>query len=237
MLTLTGAQTAQGTAQVSDNTTERLSQKAYQAIRGALKSGELRPGQRLILRPLASKLGLSATPVREALLRLVSEQALGLDERNSVLVPMLGTDELEELQELRCDLEGRAAAVVAERATAQQIAALEQLHAELRAAVESGDREVAIDRNEAFHHYILKASGRPTLVRMVDALQVRLGPLEALSASGRSELPEDNPHQRLIDALRARDPAEARAAIVESIVESFRALRRTVAPGRAFSNA
>ncbi len=92
----------------NDTSPERLSQRAYQAIRVALRSGELRPGQRLILRPLAAKLGLSATPVREALLRLVSEQALGLDERNSVLVPTLGADEIEELRELRLDLEGRA---------------------------------------------------------------------------------------------------------------------------------
>ena len=103
---------------------ERLSQRAYQAIRVSLQNGELQPGQRLILRPLASKLGLSATPVREALLRLVSEQALGLDERNSVLVPMLGGEDLDELEELRTDLEGRAAAVAATRASAADIATL-----------------------------------------------------------------------------------------------------------------
>ena len=217
----------------TEATAERLSQRAYQAIRVALRSGELRPGQRLILRPLAAKLGLSATPVREALLRLVSEQALGLDERNSVLVPTLGADELDELRELRIDLEGRAAAVVAERATGQQIQILEDIQAKLRDAVAAGDHVEALAQNDAFHHEILVRSNRPTLVKMVDALQVRFGPLNALLETFDAAVPADHPHERLLEALAARDPAAARAAIVTDIESSFRNLRAALSVSRA----
>ncbi len=221
------------TTLATEGTAERLSQRAYQAIRVALRSGELRPGQRLILRPLAARLGLSATPVREALLRLVSEQALGLDERNSVLVPTLGSDELDELRELRIDLEGRAAAVVAERATAQQIHIFEGIQAKLREAVASGDRAEMLAQNDAFHHEILARSNRPTLLKMVDALQVRFGPLNALLESFDNPITPDHPHERLLDALRARDPAAARAAIVSDIESSFQNLRSALSVGRA----
>ena len=204
---------------------ERLSQRAYQAIRVALRSGELRPGQRLILRPLAAKLGLSATPVREALLRLVSEQALGLDERNSVLVPTLGTDELNELKDLRLDLEGRATAVLAERATGRQVEVLENIQAGLREAVASGDRAEMLARNDDFHHEILARSNRPTLVRVLDALQVRFGPMNAMLESFGDAITSDHPHERMIAAFRAHDPVAARAAMVADIEASFQNLR------------
>ncbi len=217
---------------VTEAAAERLSQRAYQAIRVALRSGELRPGQRLILRPLAAKLGLSATPVREALLRLVSEQALGLDERNSVLVPTLGADELDELRELRIDLEGRAAAVVAERATGHQVQILEDIQGKLREAVAGGDRAEALAQNDAFHHEILARSNRPTLLKMVAALPVRFGPLNALLEEFENPVPADHPHERLLEALRARDPVAARTAIVTDIETSFGNLRRALSVGR-----
>ncbi len=216
----------------SEASAERLSQRAYQAIRVALRSGEFRPGQRLILRPLAAKLGLSATPVREALLRLVSEQALGLDERNSVLVPTLGAEDLAELKELRIDLEGRAAAVVAERATGQQVEILENIQASLREAVAAGDEAEALIRNDAFHREILARSNRPTLIKMIDALEVRFGPLNALLESFANPIPSDHPHERLLDALRARDPVAARAAIVADIETSFENLKGALSLGR-----
>ncbi len=215
----------------NDASAERLSKRAYQAIRVALRSGEFRPGQRLILRPLAAKLGLSATPVREALLRLVSEQALGLDERNSVLVPTLGAEELDEIKELRIDLEGRAASVVAERATAQQVQVLEDIQARLRDAVAAGDRAGMLAQNDAFHHEILARANRPTLVKMIDALEVRFEPLNALLEPAADHVASDHPHERLLEALRARDPVAARAAIVADIENSFESLRSALSIG------
>ena len=88
---------------------ESLSQRAYMQIRRSLTSSRLCPGHRLILRPLAAELGLSPTPVREALLRLVSEQALCLDERGSTIVPVMNKADFGELTEMRGDLEARAA--------------------------------------------------------------------------------------------------------------------------------
>ena len=213
---------------------ERLSQRAYQAIRVSLQNGELQPGQRLILRPLASKLGLSATPVREALLRLVSEQALGLDERNSVLVPMLDGEDLDELEELRTDLEGRAAAVAARRLSADQLAELDAIQAELETARRAGDAEAVLEANALFHRAILVLSGRPTLLRVVDGVQARLGPVFAMARDAEMEEFAEHPHRRILQALRARDGEAAREAMVADIGVSFRRLRRALA-GRAMS--
>ena len=208
---------------------ERLSQRAYQAIRVSLQNGELQPGQRLILRPLASKLGLSATPVREALLRLVSEQALGLDERNSVLVPMLGGEDLDELEELRTDLEGRAAAVVARAATPAQLTELNQLQDELEEAEGDRDIEGALAVNALFHRSILQLSRRPTLVRVVDGVEARLGPILAMTREAALDSFAEHPHRAILRALGARDAEAARAAMMADIGLCFARLRRALA--------
>ena len=208
---------------------ERLSQRAYQAIRISLQNGELQPGQRLILRPLATKLGLSATPVREALLRLVSEQALGLDERNSVLVPMLRGEDLDELEELRTDLEGRAAGVAARRASSAQIDALAAIQDELEAAASEGDTEATLEANAQFHRAILVLSGRPTLLRVVDGVQARLGPILAMTRATRGDMFGVHPHRPILDAMRARDADAARAAMIEDVSLSFARLRQGLA--------
>jgi DNA-binding GntR family transcriptional regulator len=208
---------------------ERLSQRAYQAIRVSLQNGELQPGQRLILRPLASKLGLSATPVREALLRLVSEQALGLDERNSVLVPMLGGEDLDELEELRTDLEGRAAAVAARMATPAQLAELTVLQDELEESGRDGDVEGALTINSLFHRTILQLSRRPTLLRVVDGVQARLGPVLAMTREAALDRHDEHPHRAVLRALEARDAEAARAAMMADIGLSFARLRRGLA--------
>src|SRR4029077_4436058 len=88
---------------------KRRSQRAYEEIRAYLMRGRLKPGERLVSRLLASELGISTTPVREALARLASEKALELDHRNTVVVPTLTAERYEEIRDLRAQLEGLAA--------------------------------------------------------------------------------------------------------------------------------
>src|SRR5690606_2426459 len=101
-------------------TRDNLSDRAYQEIRSALMRSRLKPGEKLLLRPLSAQLGLSATPVREALLRLVSEQAPRLDERGTAVVPILDRASLLEVRDLRVLLEGRSARRAAEIATTDE---------------------------------------------------------------------------------------------------------------------
>ena len=211
--------------EAQEGSTERLSQRAYQAIRMSLRRGELRPGEKLILRPLASKLRLSATPVREALLRLVSEQALGLDERSSVIVPMLSADDLDEIHELRIDLEGRAAELTAQKGDPSVIDRLDMICRRFGSAVDAGNALEANWEDDRFHREILLSAGRPMMVRLVDNLQVRTGPLMALSdlfggTDGRAAM-----HASLVGAIRSSDGAAGRHAMVHGLDQLFDQLR------------
>ena len=220
-------------ASVDDNRSgetsgERLSQRAYQAIRTSLRLGELRPGEKLILRPLAVKLKLSATPVREALLRLVSEQALGLDDRSSVVVPTLDVNDLDEIRELRIDLEGRAAELAAAKGQAAVLANLDAIRSRFEAAQRNGDRHEANWQDDRFHREILLAAGRPMLVKLVENLQVRTGPLMAIAALEQGTDGRAGMHASMVAAIGERDGTAGRAAVTEGLEALFAQLRAAV---------
>ncbi len=203
---------------------ENLSDRAYASLRSALMRGHLKPGERLRLRPLSARFGISATPMREALLRLVSERALTLDARGTVLVPSLTHSQLMEIRSIRIDLEGRAAAKAAERASREAVDGIERINAEIQVCHRTQDFERAVDLNTEFHLELCRIADLPILYEIVQSLWVRCGPI--LSHLYDAGLPdwEPHPHVRLIRALRERDAVNAYAAIEEDIVRGGQGL-------------
>src|SRR3546814_2570389 len=85
---------------------ENLSVKVYKQIREALINGQYEPGERLVIGELARAMGVSITPVREAIFRLISEQGLEMQAATAVYVPFLNSARLAEIQQIRFNLEG-----------------------------------------------------------------------------------------------------------------------------------
>lgn len=196
---------------------ENLSDRAYADLRQALMRGQLRPGALLRLRPMSARFGISATPMREALLRLVSEKALTLDARGTVMVPTLTLDQLLEIRAIRTDLEGRAAAAAARCASRDEIDGLEAIHSQISQCHLSRSFEKAVDLNTEFHLSLCRMGRLPIVYDIVESLWVRCGPI--LSHLYDAGLPdwEPHPHLRVIAALRAGDGEGARDAIREDI--------------------
>ncbi len=210
---------------------ENLSQRAYLRIRSSLIHSELRPGQRLVLRPLAAELRLSPTPVREALLRLVSEQALALDERGTAIVPVIGLEEFREIMEIRCDLEGRAASKAAHRATTLEVEQIALLVRAFHDAVASGDRLAMLGSNADLHRVVCRTARAPLILRILEGIWMRIGPVYAVqSEEPASAQGEDgvHPHDSLLAALREHDGDAARDAIVTDVRRSSDWLERSV---------
>lgn len=196
---------------------ESLSDRAYGEIRRALMRGQLRPGAKLLLRPMSARFGISATPMREALMRLVSEKALTLDTRGTVIVPTLTLDQLLEIRAIRVDLEGRGAAAAAGQASPEEIAALSAIHDRISACHQSQDFDAAVDLNTEFHLELCRLGRLPIVHEVVEGLWVRCGPiLSHLYDAGVPDW-EPHPHLRVIKALQDRDPEAARDAIREDI--------------------
>ena len=212
------------TPDMSSSARENLSQRAYLRIRASLIHSELHPGQRLVLRPLAAELQLSPTPVREALLRLVSEQALTLDERGSAIVPVIGPEEFGEITEIRCDLEGRAAARAALHVSGSEIEQLRSVATAYGDAERRGDRPAMLGSNAELHRLVCRMARAPLILRFLEGIWMRIGPVYALKlrepAMPVGESSGSEAHDRLLAALRDADPDGARAAIVDDVRRS-----------------
>ncbi|MCI1002330.1 MULTISPECIES: GntR family transcriptional regulator [Brucella/Ochrobactrum group] len=193
---------------------QNLSELAYTNLREALMEGRLKPGEDLPLRPISRSFGISATPMREALFRLVAEHALEIDGRGRISVPHLTRATLIEVRKVRGFLEGNAAREAALNASPEAVDALEAIHNKLSAAQDADDFPTAIGLNTKFHLKLCEIAGLPVTHEMVSNLWVRCGPLLSHLYDGGVPLNWDpHPHVRIVKAIRARDPDAAYEAL------------------------
>jgi len=215
---------------------ENLYAQTYRIIRKALMAGQFPPGQILRLRPLADELGISVTPVREALLRLVSERALVSDTSRALRVPLVEVPRFREIRDLRIMLEGKAAEIAAGNATEAIVQTLETLQERLREHRHARDFRGALAINEEFHFTVYGLADMPVLYSLIEGLWVQIGPiLTRIFDVADSRIVTDHPHDGVISAFRARDGAAARIAIETDIMWAARHLEPVLA--RTFDEA
>ena len=191
-------------------------------LRQALLEGRLRPGERLVTRDLAARLGTSPTPVREALLRLVAAGVIEAAPSQSFQVPVLDAARYLELADIRAVLEGLAAERAVARITAADIAMLRGINRDFQAAKRSGDVAAALVRNRAFRFALYELAGMPALVDMIERLWLQIGPtLNFLYPQAAA--PGEHSYDRILLALENRDVAAVRAAI-DSAIEDGNAI-------------
>ena len=197
-----------------------LSARVHQTLRAWLSGGELEPGQKMTGRILAEKLGVSQTPVREALLQLVAEHALTMNPNRSITVPVLSRDKFIELRDMRVALEGLAARCAALRCTTQEIDAIEAMHTEMMGAKQSGDFKNTLRLNRQIHFAVCEMSQREELFAVIQSLWARTGPyLNFLYRENKPVFKTAHPHEKLIQALRAHHAVMAEQAITQDIID------------------
>jgi len=201
---------------------ESLATSVYREVRKRLMAGLLAPGQSLTLRELAESLEVSQTPVREALMQLVSERALVLVPGRSVRVPELSFDELVELRTIRAQLECFAATVACEHVSPELVSDLAKIHKELAEAKRAGSTQDVMRHNMAFHFRLTSAAEMPNLQSMIEGLWVRTAPyLRYLYRNPVLSIQEkEHPHLAVIGALRRKDMNAVVEALKHDIVAS-----------------
>lgn len=221
-----------------------LSESTYARIRANLMAGVYLPGQKLLLRDIAEQLGTSITPVREALFRLVAENALHAGMGRSLFVPVLTRSKYLDIVDLRLDLEGRAAATATSVMTRGLPVRLEEIHAGLARAKAAGDVPGMLVANEKFHFTLYEAAEKPALFRLIESLWVQVGPLlnrlygspatmlsDMSDSGGRySETKDRHEHLLVIRGLNCADPDMVREAIRRDIVWGARRIADTLDP-------
>lgn len=190
-----------------------LHEHAYAQLREALMTGRFVPGQKMTIRGLATALGISPTPIREALHRLTAEGALRAEPNRRLIVPLLSIEEFRELRDIRVSLEGLAT----ERATASitdaGIASLKQLDASIRSQRRAGDIPGTIESIHRFHHSIYAAARMPTLQHLIEGLWLRNGPYLHLLFPDFAGREQGKIRAQTLAAIERRDPRAARLSM------------------------
>ena len=153
-----------------------LTQQIENNIKNALVVGALKPGARLVTREIAVNQGISITPVREALLRLVSSGALQAAPAQAFMVPVLTNSGYLEINQIRKNLEGMATAAAAINITQERMGELSRLSNTFHEAKAAGDVTRMLQTNYQFRFQIYDYAEMPTLVTMIEQLWVRAGP-------------------------------------------------------------
>lgn len=191
---------------------------------------ELKPHQRLKVRDLASQMGTSETPVREALFQLAHDGAIEIRPRYYIRVRRLSAAEYTEIRDIRMSLEPMAAERALPHIDDAVVDQLADAHDTLIAAETSGDWRTALQANFDFHFGLYTRSGMPTLTEVLEGLWIRIGPiLSDLYPDAHPTYGERHQHLNVLDALRARDPYSLREAIRMDLFEGGRNLRRRLA--------
>jgi DNA-binding GntR family transcriptional regulator len=202
--------------------TTSLADLAYERLTEALLSGELSPGDRLVQDVLALRLGISRTPLREALQRMEREGTIRASGGRGYVVPELTQADIAHLYEVREAVEGQAARLVAARAAAS----VDGIEAELRrlsAASGTGGRD-AFQANRLAHRAVVEAAGNPFLLEVFDDLWGRSVTLQAWGdyyASVHPGIDLVTDHADVLAALRSGDPDRAAAAMVAHVREGL----------------
>lgn len=210
---------------------ETVQDRVYGELRRALIGGLFAPGQVLTIRQLSDALMTSTMPVREALGRLISEQALEALPSRQIRVPPITLDRLTDLLRARTLIEGEAIALAAPRMTAEGLDRAATIMAEWEALrlggnPETVDREVML--NQAFHFEIYRACGSAVLIPMIESLWLQSGPCTRAAIFAFSEAGEKDAsryHHAILEALRRGDAAAARVALIDDISRPFAFLR------------
>lgn len=201
-----------------------LGRRTYAELSSLLMRGELSPGDKVSLRSLALRLGVSMQPVRQAVDRLVADEALEVLPNRAVRVPLMTAVRLSELTVIRVAIEGFAVEQAAASWTAAQMAEIVKHDAAFRRECRkrTPDASRAVVANRDLHFSIYRAAGLPSLLPIIEGLWLRIGPVLNLDMR---ESPQrltmgaaERCHAQLLAGLAQRDGAAAQAALKADIV-------------------
>ena len=197
---------------------ENLGETVYARVAEALIKGRFAPDARLTIRDLAQSLGTSVTPVRDAILRLIQDEALVQKSAREVRVPIITLERYREIRQIRLKLEGLAAREAALKATARDIERLRDLIARNEGAIADRNWTEALELNQTFHFALADIGDMVVLRGILNRLWLQMGPLiaESYHEGGRAMI--DN-HHAVLAAVEKRDADAAERAIIADITE------------------
>jgi len=209
------------------------SELALRVLRERIRSGELRPGERIQADEIARELGMSQTPVREALRLLQADRLVDYEPHRGAIITELEAETIVEIFRLRCLLEPLAVRLAVPKLTGDALAHVEERHSEFMASAASEAAPRVAELNHAWHWAVYEASGSVFLMDFIRRLweafpwrTVRLLPGASAEASAAQ-------HEAVMAAIRAENADDAGRNMLAHIARTEHALLERLTPDSA----
>ncbi|MBR0127021.1 MAG: GntR family transcriptional regulator [Firmicutes bacterium] len=190
-----------------------LREMVYEELKMQILTGAIIPGTRMMEVELADEMGVSRTPIREAIRKLEKEGLVTIEPRRGAYASMISTEDMIEILEVRQDLEGLAAYFAADRMSSDKLKELHEVNEQYKDAVNRGSMEDMIFFDTKFHRDIVDSSHNKILVQMIEQLQELVLRFRYIYYDDfrRAENMYDE-HEAIIGAIEGGNPTEARYA-------------------------
>lgn len=205
---------------------ETVQDRVYREIRQMILNGEIEPGQTVTIQGLSEAFRVSAMPVREALRRLMAEQALMVVSGRSVGIPALTRARLADLRRVRGDVEGLAVSWAAARIGANELRRMADLVERMQIAADARDGRRYVPANHDFHFIIYRVAGSPTLLSIIESLWLQIGPYFHVLRASDNWSAANSTHRAMLEALGRHDGRAAAEALRRDIAGAAEALER-----------
>jgi len=195
-----------------------LRELVFESLREAIISGKLPSGERVMEIQMAEEMGVSRTPVREAIRKLELEGLVVMIPRKGAYVAGISLKDIADVFEIRGALEGLAAELAAERITEEELEDLERYLVKISEESESGDLDKVVETDTDFHSLIYRASRNQRLFQIINNLreQIQRFRTTSLSYPGRMKVAVEE-HRKIVEAISGRDGELARKLAQEHI--------------------
>ena len=190
-----------------------LREMVYEELKIQILKGSIIPGTRMMEVELAEEMGVSRTPIREAIRKLEKEGLVTIEPRRGAYASMISTEDMVEILEVRQDLEGLAAYFAANRMSDEQMKELKEVSNSYNEAVKRGKMEDMIKYDTRFHHIIVESCRNKILVQMIEQLQelvLRFRYIYYDNFRRAENMPEE--HEAIVAAISEGNADKARAA-------------------------
>lgn len=206
-----------------------LREIVFETLRDAIINQTLEPGERLMEIQLAEEMGVSRTPVREAIRKLELEGLVIMVPRKGAYVAGISVKDIHEVFEVRAALEGLAASLAAQRITDEELDEMERSLFVESGEIDGNNLRSIVEIDTTFHDLLYKAARNEKLLQMVNNLQEQLQRFRSASLArpGRSKTALDE-HRKILEALALRDAKLAQDLAIEHIENAELAMMESI---------
>ncbi|MEO8451007.1 MAG: GntR family transcriptional regulator [Gemmatimonadota bacterium] len=214
--------------------TATLGDRVYTSIRDRILRGELSPGEFVREVEVSESLGVSRTPVREALARLARDGFVERQARRGYRIPIEPIARLLELYPVLAALEVLAGELAFPKMDAAALAQLRALNGRCLAAARHGDVRQSIEANHDFHHVLSERCGNTQLCNLLDTLRAQVLRLELWSTEHMEQVDAAiHQHDEIVAAIERSDLPTALAVLKMNRLQTYTAYYEELGPGKS----